>query len=272
MSGLKPSKESLIQDTSATPAEGHRLRLLSYNIQVGIDSIHPRHYLTKSWKHVFPASKRFETLDKIARLVSQHDVVGLQELDSGSHRTNYVDLTEYLANKADYPFWYHQLNRNLGRLAQHGNGLLSRFRPSEITEHKLPGMIPGRGALLVRYGHADNPLAVIMLHLALSTRARARQLGYVAELLQDYPHAIVMGDLNCAPDSVEMRKLFCSTGLCEPVGAFHTFPSWKPARNIDHILVSSSIEVIECSVLNHAYSDHLPISMEVKLPEGILLG
>lgn len=253
-------------------AEGHRLRLLSYNIQVGINSIHPRHYLTKSWKHIFPASRRFETLDKIARVLRPYDVVGLQELDSGSHRTNYVDLTEYLANKGDYPFWYHQLNRNLGRLAQHGNGLLSRYRPSEIVEHKLPGMIPGRGALLVRYGHGEQSLAVIMLHLALGTRARARQLGYVAELVQEYPYSVVMGDLNCSPDSMEMMRLFRTTSLCEPEQELHTFPSWKPERNIDHILVSSGLEVESCSVVNHAHSDHLPIAMEVRLPEGLVLG
>lgn len=255
-----------------TAAEGHRLRLLSYNIQVGINSIHPRHYLTRSWRHIFPASRRFETLDKIARVLREYDVVGLQELDSGSHRTNYVDLTEYLANKADYPFWYHQLNRNLGRLAQHGNGVLSRFRPSEIVEHKLPGMIPGRGALMVRFGHADQSLAVIMLHLALGTRARARQLGYVAELLQEYDHAVVMGDLNCSPDSMEMRRLFRTTSLREPEQELHTFPSWKPERNIDHILVSSELEVEHCSVINHAHSDHLPIAMQVKLPPGLVLG
>lgn len=252
-------------------ADGRRLRLLSYNIQVGINSIHPSHYVTRSWRHVFPASRRFETLDRIARVLKHYDVVGLQELDSGSHRTNYVDLTEYLANKAEYPFWYHQLNRNLGRLAQHGNGLLSRIRPSEICEHKLPGMIPGRGALLVRYGHGENALAVIMLHLALGTRARNRQLGYVAELVQQYPHAIVMGDLNCSPDSMEMRRLFRSTCLCEPEQELHTYPSWKPERNIDHILISSELEVVNCNVLSHAHSDHLPIAMEVKLPEGVVL-
>ena len=259
---------------SAMPAQadGHRLRLLSYNIQVGINSVYPHHYLTKSWKHVFPATRRFETLDKIARVLRNYDVVGLQELDAGSHRTNYVDLTEYLAHKADYPFWYHQLNRNLGRLAQHGNGLLSRIKPAEISEHKLPGVIPGRGALLVRYGHGEQSLAVIMLHLALGTRARSRQLAYVAELVQDYPHAIVMGDMNCSPDAAEMRRLFRTTSLREPEEELHTFPSWKPERHIDHILVSSTLDVIHCSVLNDAHSDHLPIAMEVKLPEGLVLG
>lgn len=254
-----------------SPAGGQRLRLLSYNVQVGINSVHPHHYITKSWKHLFPARRRFDTLDKIAHILRDYDVVGLQELDSGSHRTNYVDLTEYLANRAEFPFWYHQTNRNLGKLAQHGNGLLSKCRPSEISEHKLPGMIPGRGALFIRYGHGDNSLVVIMLHLALGPRARAKQLAYVTELVREYPNAIVMGDMNCPPDSVEMRRFFRDTKLREPEGKYHTFPSWRPERNIDHILVSPSIEVMACGVLSDAHSDHLPIAMEVILPEGLVL-
>lgn len=254
-----------------SPAGGQRLRLLSYNVQVGINSVYPHHYITKSWKHLLPARHRFETLDKIARVLRSYDVVGLQELDSGSHRTNYVDLTEYLANRAEFPFWYNQTNRNLGRLAQHGNGLLSKCRPTEISEHKLPGMIPGRGALMVRYGQGENSLVVIMLHLALGPRARTRQLGYVTELVRQYPNVIVMGDMNCPPDSVEMRRFFRDTCLREPEEKFHTFPSWRPDRNIDHILVSPTIQVMQCSVLNDAHSDHLPIAMEVSLPEGLIL-
>ncbi len=250
---------------------GRSLRLLSYNIQVGIKSIHPRHYLTKSWKHILPASRRFENLDCIAKVVKEYDIVGLQELDAGSHRTSYVDLTEYLANKAHYPFWYHQLNRNLGRIAQHGNGLLSRYRPTEIVEHKLPGMIPGRGGLLVRYGHGEQSLVVIMAHLALSTRARIRQLGYIAELVNQYRHVVLMGDFNCAPASPEMAMLFRTTHLHEPLETLHTFPSWRPERNIDHILVSPELEVVHCSVLSHAHSDHLPIAMEVTLPRELTL-
>jgi endonuclease/exonuclease/phosphatase family metal-dependent hydrolase len=258
---------------TALPAKaaGQRLRLLSYNIQVGIKSVYPHHYLTKSWKHIFPAKRRFETLDNIAHILKEYDIVGLQELDAGSHRTNYVDLTEYLADKAHYPFWYHQLNRNLGRIAQHGNGLLSRFRPTEIREHKLPGVMPGRGGLLVRYGHGEQSLVVIMLHLALSTRARMRQLGYVAELVNQYRHVVVMGDLNCAPGSPEMAMLFRTTHLHEPLEVLHTFPSWRPERNIDHILVSPELQVVHCSVLNHAHSDHLPIAMEVQLPPELVI-
>lgn len=254
-----------------TANEGHRLRLLSYNIQVGISSTLPRHYITKSWKHVFQTRRRFENLDKIAHLLRGHDIVGLQELDAGSHRTGYVDLTEYLAKQADYPFSYHQLNRNYGPLAQHGNGFLSRLRPTEITEHRLPSLIPGRGAMVVRFGHGEESLVVIFVHLSLARRARANQLAFVRELSSNYRHVVVMGDMNCSPSSAEMQKLFRTSSLREPVEELRTFPSWRPQFHIDHILVSDTLEVSDCHVLNHAHSDHLPIAMEVILPTGLTL-
>ncbi|MDH5785713.1 MAG: endonuclease/exonuclease/phosphatase family protein [Chromatiales bacterium] len=256
---------------AASDVGGHRLRLLSYNIQVGISSTLPHHYLTKSWKHLFQARRRFENLDHIARLLHGYDIVGLQELDAGSYRTGYVDLTEYLARRADYPFWYHQLNRNYGPLAQHGNGFLSRLRPTEVTEHRLPSLIPGRGAMVARFGSGEASLAVIFVHLSLSTRARRNQLAFIAELANASRHVVVMGDMNCSPDSVEMRQLFRTTGLREPQEELRTFPSWRPKHHIDHILVSESLRVNRCHAINHAHSDHLPIAMEVSLPPDLHL-
>lgn len=249
----------------------HKLRLLSYNIQVGIASTRPHHYVTRSWRHLLPASKRFETLDQIAQCISDYDIVALQELDAGSHRTGFIDLTEYLADRAGFPFWYHQLNRDLGRWAQHGNGLLSRYRPSEVIEHKLPGVIPGRGGLVARFGRNDNPLIILLVHLALGRRARERQLEYICDLVNAHEHVIVMGDWNTGAGSPEMAKVFNTTRLREPEEVLHTFPSWRPNRSIDHILVTPGIEVSRCHVLHHTFSDHLPIAMEVKLPEGIML-
>lgn len=248
-----------------------RLRLLSYNVQMGISSAGPHHYFTNIWKHVLPASCRFRNLDRIAKLISDFDIVALQELDAGSHRTGYIDLTEYLAQKAGFPFWHHQLNRDLGQIAQHGNGILSRLLPTAVTEHRLPGALPGRGALMVRYGHGESALVVLLIHLALGKRSRLLQLDYVAELVNDYRYAVVMGDMNCAPGSPEMRHLFGRTRLCEPAQELHTFPSWRPNRSIDHILVTPELQVRQCHVLNQAYSDHLPVAMELTLPDELQL-
>src|SRR5581483_4787660 len=120
-------------DSSPGPTQT-RLRLLSFNIQAGISSSKYRHYLTHSWKHVFPCAERLDTLDRIAALAADFDIVGVQESDGGSLRSGFINQTEYLSDRAGFPYWYDQTNRNLGHLAQHSLGLLSRFRPTEITE------------------------------------------------------------------------------------------------------------------------------------------
>jgi len=246
---------------------GQQLRLLSYNIQTGIATRRFHHYLTHSWKHVLPHGERIENLNRIARMIHEYDVVGLQEVDGGSLRSGFINQTEYLAVRASFPYWYDQTNRRLGKVAQHSTGLLSRFPTAEITEHKLPGFIPGRGALTVEFKTASDPLILIILHLALSQRARKRQLEFVSELLHDYEHAVVMGDMNCQPDSNEMMWLMENSQLVEPTSALPTFPSWRPFKNIDHILVTPTLTIEEVKVLNYPLSDHLPISMIVRLPD-----
>ena len=247
------------------------LRILSYNLQVGIKTSRPSQYITGSWKHLIPHTQRLTNVDEAIGILEPYDIVGLQETDAGSLRSNYINLTEYIADRAGFPRWYHQVNRNFGHLAQHSNGLLSRFRPYEIKDIRLPGIIPGRQAILAKYGNENETLAVFILHLALSKRARMRQLAIISEQVNEYDHAIVMGDLNSKVNSNEMRMLFNRTRLHEPIEELQTFPSWRPQHHIDHILVTTDLEVIKAKALKHVCSDHLPIMMEVKLPETLIM-
>ena len=258
-------------DAGSDPHPGQRIRLLSYNVQAGISTAKYRHYVTHSWKHVLPHPQRFSNLDRVARLVSDYDVIGLQEVDAGSLRSGYVNLTQYISERAGLPFWYDQTNRRIGRIARHSTGLLSRFEPTEIVEHRLPGRIPGRGAMCIRYGTRKESLVVLILHLALSQRARMRQIDYVSEIVNEYPNVVLMGDMNCRSTSAEMDFLIDRTLMREPVHDLHTFPSWRPQHNIDHILVTPTLQVDNVTVLNYSLSDHLPVSMEITLPESMHL-
>ncbi|WP_198034113.1 endonuclease/exonuclease/phosphatase family protein [Acidihalobacter ferrooxydans] len=258
---------------SAPPASssGQHLRLLSYNIQVGITTRHYRQYITNSWKHVLPYPERMDTLRAIGQFIAGFDIVGLQELDSGSLRSGFVDQAEYLAQVAMFPHWYSRTNRRIGHFAQHALGLLGRYRAHRIIEHRLPSRIPGRGALEVHFGHADAPLVVVLLHLSLSRRARQQQFNYVARLIDTQPYVVVMGDLNCQPESREMLALLDDTQLRIAPHGEHTYPSWRPAQSFDHILVSPALSVREAKVYPVAYSDHLPVGLEVLLPPDVRL-
>lgn len=250
---------------NATREDG-QLKLLSYNVQVGIPSSKYRHYFTNSWKHVLPFPKRTNNLDSIAAAISEFDIVGLLELDAGSIRSEFIHQPEYVAQKAGLPYCYHQVNRDLGIVAQHSFALLSRFEASYVKEHRLPSTIPGRGALEVHFGEGDDALVVVLAHLSLSARGRAKQLHYIAGIINHHRNAVVMGDLNSPLSSSEMQEFFTQTSLHHPDQSHLTYPSWRPRMAYDHILATPALSVEDQQVLHVNHSDHLPVSMNIANP------
>lgn len=252
----------------AAPAERH-LRLLSCNILAGASVQRYSEYVTRSLTAVLPGRSKMDNLDRLAEVLPQFDLVGLQEADAGSLRSGFLNQTRYLAETSGMPFWSHQPNRPMARLAHSANGLISRMEPRSVLDYPLPSRIPGRGALLAQFGEGDNTLAVMVAHLSLSAPARVKQLGFIAELLQDFPHAVLMGDLNTEPHSAEMRYLFSRCGLQPPVQPTPTFPSWKPRKALDHILISAAITLDKTWALPQAFSDHLSLAAEIRLPAHV---
>ena len=113
------------------------LKLASFNIQTGITTLSYRDYITGSWRHFWPSSKRLANLKRIAFLLKPFDIVGLQEVDGGGARSHHIIQTEYLAELAEFAHWHNQVNRRLGNIALHSNGLLSRIKPDFIHDYKL---------------------------------------------------------------------------------------------------------------------------------------
>ena len=252
---------------AAATARHEHLNLLSCNILAGGSVARYRDYVTQSWKHVLPSRGKRGNLDRLAGLLGEFDVVGLQEADAGSLRSGFVNQTQYLAEAASFPYWSHQPNRKVARFAASANGLLTRIQPEEVRDYPLPGRIPGRGALWARFGANDAALVVVIAHLSLGPVARRRQFDFLAELIGTHENVVLMGDLNCPAHSRELTPLFRRTALVPPPHAAPaTYPSWQPRRAIDHILTSSSIEVERLWTLPHPVSDHLPLAARIKLP------
>lgn len=250
------------------PSVPRRLRLLSFNAQVGIPARNLQHFVASSWKHFLPFGGRMANLDRVADFITGFDIVGLQEMDAGSLRSGFVDLTAYLSERAGFPHAFTRVNRDLGAFAKHSMGLLTRMEPEQVVLHRLPGTIPGRGAIEARFkGGNGTELVLFQVHLALGKRARLAQLDYVAEQIVEARHAIVMGDFNCHADSREMRTLIERTGLLHPISSTPTYPSWEPRRVFDHILLTPELGVSDIQVYPLQLSDHLPIGIEIEWPD-----
>ena len=244
------------------------LKLLSFNIQVGNDTGRFYHYLTRSWQHLFPYKDRLKNLQIIAKLIQQYDFVALQEVDAGSLRSNGINQVEFLAKLGNFPYWHQQTNRNLGKLAQHSNGILTRLKPDLIEDHPLPGM-RGRGAIFCQFGHGENALIIAVMHLALRKKARKEQLDYIYKIISQYKYHILMGDMNA--ETLELIENSPLKGLnLIPPAYSPTYPSWNPKRCLDHILIGRDFTIERVNVLPQLTSDHLPIEIDIKLPPAVL--
>lgn len=250
--------------------DNRRLRLLSANIQAGSSTRGYSDYVARSWSHVLPAGNKRGALDAIAELAGRHDIVGLQEADPGSLRSGFTNQTHYLAERAGFAYWSHQPNRRMGGVASSANGLLSKLEPRLVEDHPLPGRVRGRGVLTASFGEGPGALTVAVAHLSLGAQSRRSQIDFIADLLARLPHAVLMGDFNCDPDQPEMQTLYRKTQLQPPERCVPTFPSWRPQRAIDHMLVTPALAVAAMQALPAAQSDHLALSVELDVPEAAL--
>lgn len=216
-----------------------------------------------------------QNLDAVARLirVADADLVALQELDQASSWSGGFDHLEYLARQVGYPYHFHGLHvaRDKPRLA-YGTGVLSRFPiESGISRAFAQNLLDTKGYVLTRIDAPVGTLDLVSLHLDFKrTRERRTQLEFLAERLLDgdrtADHLVVAGDFNCRirgrdrvlssfVDDQELVVAECTKG---------TFPSRKPKRRIDYVLISEGLEYQQRMVVPARLSDHLPVLAELR--------
>ncbi len=244
------------------------LKVLTYNVQVAMESHSIRHYLLHSWHHLLPHPKREKNLQMISEIIKPFDVVALQELDVGSIRSRYVNQADYLAEQGGFAYVEYQTTRRLGPFASHSKALLSRFPIHNVNHYDLPGKIPGRGITTFCLGEDHNPILIVNVHLSLGKKARNEQLQFIAAIIKAYQHVIVMGDFNLKPEELALSPLAKTDLQVVKKDIILTYPSWKPKKQIDYILLSSSLQLADSGVIACPSSDHLPLYANVILPAG----
>ena len=243
------------------------LRILSYNTHVCIKASKSSERLKNLWKHVLPSRCKMDNLKKISAIMKSFDMVGIQESDAGSIRSGFRNQTTFLAHLGGFDYWAEQVNRDLV-FARHSIGVLSRHPILSVTRHQLPGKIPGRGLMVVHLDLMGQPMAFAVSHLSLGPRDRIRQARYIGDIIRELDcKTILVGDFNCTSDSKELKVIAGKTGLRLAVRDMPTYPSWRPMRDIDHVLVSEGIMIRKAHVVNFTLSDHLPLAIEA-LIEG----
>ena len=105
---------------------------------------------------------------------------------------------------------------------------------------------------------------------------RNRQLLWLADRIAGSPDpVIVAGDFNTTPFSPVFQEVLARSGLKDPrveAGWQPSWPTYMPLfwLPIDHILVSSEIQVYRVSTGKFIWSDHYPIIAELSIKEDTL--
>ncbi len=218
------------------------------------------------------------------------DVLALQEVDRNQPRSAGTDLTSVAATAMgaqEHRFvaalsgspgatWIAATGDEQPDSAAYGIALLSRYpvRSWEVVRLpaapvRVPVRFPGRRRLAVV---RDEPrVAVVALtetpygdvsiantHLSFLRWWNARQLRALVRSLRASPSpTILAGDLNMGPQRAQQI-----TGM-RPLATGHTFPSPRPAEQIDHILAAGELPVARGAVHELALSDHHALSVDL---------
>ena len=250
------------------PNERHRLqpnrrflRIATYNVHgcVGLDG------------RLSPA--------RIARVLLSldADIIALQELDVGRHRSRAVDQAQIIADLLEMKMHFGAAIDVTGE--RYGNAILSRW-PMTLKKAELlskgGGRCEPRGAVWASVNIGYEPIEVISTHLGLTQSDRSAQLNTL--LGGDWPCAgettrrtVLCGDLNSSPGSSICRRLLeqlRDVQLADGQRGRATWTSAVPLRRIDHIFVGSGFQVLKSEVprtrLTRVASDHLPLVVDLE--------
>jgi endonuclease/exonuclease/phosphatase family metal-dependent hydrolase len=234
-----------------------RVRVLSYNIRHGLgmdDDLN---------------------LERIARVIQSvnPDLVSLQELDSGTRRSDLVDQPAELAKLTGMHFVFGPNISFQG--GKYGNAILSRWPIESHHNHPLPNIDSGeqRGLLDARIElpAGRDRLRLLATHLdhRRDPRERIASAAYIRELVAQSPdeRVILAGDLNDRLESAVLTE-FLQDFARPHEGELPTIPVSNPRRQIDFILYRPQVgwAPLETRVLPEPLaSDHLPIFSVLEL-------
>jgi endonuclease/exonuclease/phosphatase family metal-dependent hydrolase len=221
--------------------------------------------------------------DRIAEVIAEHepDVIAMQELDVGRHRSERENQPERIAHALGMNHLFSSACAMEG--GEYGNAILSRHPVELVKAACLPPLeqVDGRetrGAIWVRVRAEAGAVHVLTTHLGLERSERAlqadslRSTDWLGSPTCQAP-VIVTGDLNARPGSPPYRRLrgemLDAQEAVPELRPRRTWPAMLPIMRIDHVFVSPDLTVGSFAVpsdrLTRVASDHLPLIVDVEI-------
>jgi endonuclease/exonuclease/phosphatase family metal-dependent hydrolase len=155
------------------------------------------------------------------------------------------------------------------RAATLGLAVLARIE-HDVEVAPLPRLLadPTRRALIsMTIPLGNGTLRVAGTHLGHLTHGSPRQMNAIRSRLRNGPPTILGGDFNCWGPLLVRFLPGMRRAVLGP-----TWPAWRPRHQIDHLLVSGSVEVVDTRIFEFLGSDHLAVRAAVRLAEPSMFG
>lgn len=220
---------------------------------------------------------------RIARVIARYepDIVALQEVDVGRLRTRLADQAQMIGRCLKMTYHFHPTIRVAEE--RYGDCILSRLPMRLVKAGVLPTVpekaaLEPRGAVWVAVDLDGATIQIVNTHLGLIAREKLLQsralLGedWLGGLSEDVP-VVFCGDFNASPWSsvwrLCTRKFHDAQMEVLQKSPRRTWFGHLPIVRIDHIFVSSSVEVLRVDVgddyLARLASDHRPVFAELRV-------
>lgn len=230
--------------------EENSIRLMSYNIRnaKGLDNI--------------------TDYDRISNIIKSAapDIIGIQELDSVTGRSNKVDVLDVISRETlMYPTYAASINYDGGK---YGIGILSKEKPINVIRVPLPCRSEPRVLLIVEL--KDYYFANTHFSLNEEDRMKAVEIikNEIKKLNVNKPFFLV-GDINSSPESEVIKSLLSDFRTLVPSNQL-TIPADNPTSCIDYILgyngaTGWSLLTDKGVIAEKVASDHRPLYADIRL-------
>ena len=240
---------SALAQTTITKEE-NSIRLMSYNIRnaKGLDNV--------------------TDYDRIANIIlgAAPDIIGIQELDSVTGRSNGVDVLDVLSRKTlMYSTYAASIDYDGGK---YGVGVLSKEKPISVIKVALPCRNEPRMLLIVEmedyyFGNT---------HFSLNAEDRMKAVEIIKseiEKMGDNKPFFLVGDINATPESEVVKLLMSEFKSLVPINQY-TIPAENPTKCIDYIFGYDGVEgwslLTDKGVIDEKVaSDHRPLFADIRL-------
>ncbi|WP_028583463.1 endonuclease/exonuclease/phosphatase family protein [Desulfogranum mediterraneum] len=192
----------------------------------------------------------------------QPDIIGLVEVDGGSFRTSQQCQAENIARQLAFDhvietkYAFDSMATRMPLFKSQGNAILSKM---EIVSHRFHYFEEGVKRLIIQA--CMERVTVFLVHLSLTYKNRQYQLERLYRLIREVDRPVILaGDFNVLWGKRELELFLGATGLVSANPEKKpSYPSRSPKRELDFILHSPELKVVNFQIPTITYSDHAPL-------------